>query len=230
VKIGNHEVHPAAEKISRYDELRFRMLVDDIRDKGLLVPIVLYQGKILDGRHRYRACIEAGVEPRFEVRGEADPYGDVASYNLFRRHSDGGQRALDARRLVRGKADHDKQMRLLGVSDDCAEMADIVVEAAVSEVVDAVERGDVPLSVAAAIARQDPERQAEMVERYQAAQAQPDPVRARSTDNTVTSRAVELNAKSIAALTAALVVLDRSVHAEVREAGNVVRLLVPEAG
>ena len=40
-------------------------LVDDIRDNGLLDPIITYQGNIIDGRNRYRACLDAGVEARF---------------------------------------------------------------------------------------------------------------------------------------------------------------------
>ena len=39
-----------------------RDLAEDIRIKGLLHDIVLYQGKILDGRNRFLACKIAGVK------------------------------------------------------------------------------------------------------------------------------------------------------------------------
>src|SRR5947208_1607289 len=47
---------------------QFDALVADFRQNGYKgQPILLYEGKVLDGWHRYRACLEAGVEPRFET-------------------------------------------------------------------------------------------------------------------------------------------------------------------
>ena len=66
------------------DELTFAGLVEDIRENGLIEPIVTYEGKILDGRSRYLACLEAGVEPRFiEYTGD-DPSGYTKSKNAKR--------------------------------------------------------------------------------------------------------------------------------------------------
>ena len=48
------------------DEVRLQEIADDISKNGLLDPIVLHEGKILDGRCRYCACKTAGIEPRFE--------------------------------------------------------------------------------------------------------------------------------------------------------------------
>jgi hypothetical protein len=51
-------------------------------------PVVLYQGKILDGRHRYEAALQAGVYPHFEdfigTKVQAIEY--VTSENVNRRH------------------------------------------------------------------------------------------------------------------------------------------------
>ena len=82
-------------------KLELRELADDIKARGLLNPIVLYQGKVLDGRSRLAACKLAGVEPRFlEWDGEGSPTEWVISQNLFRRHLTTGQRAVVAYDLL----------------------------------------------------------------------------------------------------------------------------------
>ncbi|MFC3321235.1 hypothetical protein [Mesorhizobium cantuariense] len=85
----------------------FAKFVADIRANGVQVPIVLYQGKILDGRARYRACIEAGIEPRFEGIGtpnDVDALNLVVSLNDYRRqHSTFERRAFAAARLAHFK-------------------------------------------------------------------------------------------------------------------------------
>ena len=41
--------------------------VADIRERGQVRPIILYEGQILDGWQRHRACVELGIEPVVEV-------------------------------------------------------------------------------------------------------------------------------------------------------------------
>ncbi len=95
--------HPAADLFPLLRGEAFQKLVEDIRKNGLLEPILLdAEGRILDGRNRYRACLEAGVEPRFvdwECQGSEAEFS--LSRNLHRRHLNESQRALVAARLAK---------------------------------------------------------------------------------------------------------------------------------
>ena len=54
---------------------------------GNIVPIVLCEGKILDGWQRYRGCLEAGIEPVFgEYVGDMEPLDYFVTVNLVRQH------------------------------------------------------------------------------------------------------------------------------------------------
>lgn len=69
-------------------------LTDDIRQHGLREPIWLYEGKILDGRNRWRACQAAGVEPVFADYTGDDALAFAVSLNLHRRHLNESQRGM----------------------------------------------------------------------------------------------------------------------------------------
>lgn len=61
-------------------------LAQDIKDHGLKHDIVVYEGKVLDGRNRQEACIMAGVQPTVTHYTGDDPVGEVMSLNHKRRH------------------------------------------------------------------------------------------------------------------------------------------------
>jgi len=83
----NVEFHPLADLVPLMGGSEFVGLVADIEANGLREPIVLYEGKILDGRARYRACQEIELEPDFlEWDGEGSPNAFVTSQNQHRRH------------------------------------------------------------------------------------------------------------------------------------------------
>jgi DNA modification methylase len=74
----------------------------DIAENGLQNPIVLFQGKVLDGRNRLLACAKATSKPKFT---EFQPNGISAadfvySQNLHRRQLTIDQRAAIAAELV----------------------------------------------------------------------------------------------------------------------------------
>lgn len=74
----------------------FNRLVKDIDENGQIEPIWMYEGQILDGRHRYMACVELGIEPELRQYEQHDPVSFVLSLNLNRRHLDATQRAMIA--------------------------------------------------------------------------------------------------------------------------------------
>lgn len=71
----------------------FNLLVNDIKANGQREPIIIHDGMILDGGNRYRACIEAGIEPTFMKFGGGNLVSYVLSANLHRRHLSTGQHA-----------------------------------------------------------------------------------------------------------------------------------------
>jgi len=53
------EFHPIADMFPPMEGEEFDAFVADIKANGLLEDIVLFEGMILDGRNRYRACLAA---------------------------------------------------------------------------------------------------------------------------------------------------------------------------
>ena len=76
-------------------------LAADIKRHGQRETVLTYEGQILDGRNRWRACELAGIPCRTEDAGVADDLEAidlVMSLNLHRRHLATGQRAIAAAR------------------------------------------------------------------------------------------------------------------------------------
>ncbi len=86
---ANLPFHPVADIFPMMENPEFQNLVGDIREHGLIDPIMLHtDGSILDGRNRYRACIEAEVEPVFTTWNGTigTETAFVISRNIHRRH------------------------------------------------------------------------------------------------------------------------------------------------
>lgn len=92
--ISGHKIHPVANLFPLINGSEFSTLVDDIKTNGLQESIWRYEGKVIDGRNRLRACAEIGIQPRFrEWNGSGSLVSFVISMNLHRRHLDSSQRA-----------------------------------------------------------------------------------------------------------------------------------------
>ena len=92
--------HPLCLALPDMSSEAFKALVEDVRRNGQLRDIVLHEGMILDGRHRYRACLECGIEPRMVMFAGSDPVAFVISENVARRHLNESQRAMVAAGLA----------------------------------------------------------------------------------------------------------------------------------
>jgi hypothetical protein len=88
-------------------------LAEDIREHGQRDPIKLYQGKIIDGRNRYRACEICGIMPQTKECGDAEigpsPLAYIVSANLHRCHLSESQRAMIGAELEQEFAKEAKQ-------------------------------------------------------------------------------------------------------------------------
>ena len=98
-----YEAHELALIFPPMTEPEFAAFKEDIREHGQHEAIILYEGKILDGLHRYRACQELGREPRV-LRFEGNPRAAaqlVLGRNFHRRHLTASQRALVAAEMCK---------------------------------------------------------------------------------------------------------------------------------
>lgn len=158
--------HPAGTIIPPPTPEEQENLEKNIQANGLLVAIVLFANQILDGWSRYQACLKVDVKPHF-VRIEEmkfdqpfDPFSYVVTMNLHRRMLSTSQRALIAAQCIERQKEQKPTRvsgagkasvtagKLWGVSPRAVEQGLKVVQEGTPEVVDAVRKGDIPVSTA----------------------------------------------------------------------------------
>jgi hypothetical protein len=153
-----YEFHPIANVFPLMEGEEFKVFVEDIKANGLQEPIVIYQDKILDGRNRYRAMVEAKLQYRlkdqdFKPYTGTKPLEFVISANVHRRHLDTSQRALTAARLVTAKLGDNQYKggtitietaaKMLNVSEALLKEAKEVLEKAAPGILAKVQKGEV---------------------------------------------------------------------------------------
>jgi ParB family chromosome partitioning protein len=106
---GDLEPHPLAQLIPEMSDGDYSALRDDVAVNGLREPVVLYEGKILDGRHRYRACHEVVRCAHFAEFIGKDPAAYVISLNVRRRHLTASQLAFVALEVEKVYAEEAKK-------------------------------------------------------------------------------------------------------------------------
>lgn len=113
---GLLEHHPSSCLFPLMSDEEYSQLKHDIQLNGQQEPILLFDGRILDGRNRYRACLELGVTPQFRTVEETiSPVHLVVSLNLHRRHLNASQlAAISAEMLPLLEAEAKERQRKSG--------------------------------------------------------------------------------------------------------------------
>lgn len=156
----------------------------DVQQHGVREPVIQFEGRILDGRNRYMAARDLGLDfPVAEFDGTAaEALAYVLSTNLHRRHLTESQRGTVAAKLANMKRtdtlvqnrsanlpDGDAAVsqaqaaEMLNVSERTLRTAKKVIEQGAPELVAAVEQGDVSVSAAAEVSGLPQEEQAAAV-------------------------------------------------------------------
>jgi ParB-like chromosome segregation protein Spo0J len=119
----NFVAHPLANMFPMIEGREFEELTRDVAAQGILEPIRLFQGMILDGRNRYAAAKACGHEFSVDdfVQWEgtlAEAEAWVISTNLHRRHLSAKQKQEMVRARIRKSPEMSNRQiaKLLGVS------------------------------------------------------------------------------------------------------------------
>lgn len=116
----NLDYHPMCLVAPRMQDDEFRQLVKSMREDGFddTYPIVIHDGMILDGRHRYEAALEAGIQPTFVewVATGNDTPEKFALRSNIRRHMTTSQRAAYVVAMTKDDATLDDMASEAGVS------------------------------------------------------------------------------------------------------------------
>lgn len=186
----NKGFHEAADIFPEMKPDEFEAFKKDIATNGLQTPIVtIPDGRIIDGRHRWRACMETKTAPRY-ITYRGNPWNYVVSANLHRRQLSDQQRAMVAERLAKrgpgerglGRATIEKgaagaaafqdrqptraeAARLLNVNDASIERARKVRNRGTDGLAELVEENRISLGTAARISRMDEDTQRKYVDR-----------------------------------------------------------------
>jgi DNA modification methylase len=119
---SNLKPHPFAELLPMMTSLEWEALLEDIRVNGQREPIVLFEGKILDGRNRWRAVMKLNRKPVFtRFKGtEADALAYCYSKAVHRNMND-SQKAAAAVNFLPHFEKAAKTRQMAGVPQQVAE-------------------------------------------------------------------------------------------------------------
>lgn len=166
------ERHELSEAFGDMQPHELEELRESLGELGLLDPIVMYEGKVLDGWHRYRLGVELGTALHFhELAGYISPKDFVISKNAARRSLTKSQMAIAIVKVREWRPHGITDEWLDDETDETATIDEMAREAGVHEQTirdakkaeagglgDAVKAGDLSASAAAQQVR-DAERE-----------------------------------------------------------------------
>lgn len=183
--------HPLSAAFPAMSDEEFRGLVDSIGVNGVLNPVTVFEGMVLDGWNRYRAAHEAGVEcPTQEYDGN-DPQVFVIAQNKDRRHIQQGQIALAVAAVYQWRPGAGRPEKnpapgaelpkttaemavIAGVGARTMERAKTVEAKAAPKVKEAVKAGTISVKKAAEIAQLPPKEQIKALKEPKPTKAEPE--------------------------------------------------------
>ena len=95
------DVHELAAAFPLTEGKEFEQMKKSIETEGQQIPVIMYKGKLLDGRNRWQACRELGIAVKaVEWHGPGTAEEMILAINLRRRHLTTGQKAAIAVKLL----------------------------------------------------------------------------------------------------------------------------------
>lgn len=177
------DFHPVADIFPMIEGEDFDAFCQDIKENGQRTPVDTYEGRIIDGRNRYRANEALGRQTTFvEWDGKGSMVEYVISKNLHRRHLTTGQKAMLGAKIREAlRVEADKRMRrgtkadpslnlsegktshqaakVANTSPSTIEMGAKVLKTGIPELEAAVNAKQAAISTAAEIAKLPPDQQ-----------------------------------------------------------------------
>jgi hypothetical protein len=172
---GIYEQHPLSAAFPAMSDEELQNLKGSIDVIGVQNPIVIYEGKIIDGWHRYKVATELGLPcPAVHLAEDIDPQDFVLANNKARRHLTIGQIAMAYTKVYQwypaGKPNSkgvpstplktkQELAKLSGTSESSIAQAKSVLKNGAKPVQEAVQSGKISLKRGAKISRLDLEKQ-----------------------------------------------------------------------
>jgi ParB-like chromosome segregation protein Spo0J len=184
--------HPLSSAFPAMTANEYQELKDSIEVNGVLNPITIYEGMVIDGWHRYKAANELMVDfVEMDLDESIDPKDFVLAQNKNRRHITAAQLAIATTAVYawvpRGRQNKSvgttdlikttaELAKLSGVSESSIEKAKSILKNATPEVKEAVKSGKIGLEKAKAISKLPKEKQSGAIDKALPKEAPEKPV------------------------------------------------------